>query len=87
MAYINDEKHYVYRAEGHSEDMLFVKYKSDNQVVAIPFSLFDELVVMRYAQLEEGLAVEKVQKRASKKAQGQTGGDALERAFERSKKK
>lgn len=87
MAYINDEKHYVYRGEAHIEDQLFVKYKSNDKVVAIPFSLFDELVVMRYAQLEEGMAVEKIQKRALKKYQGTTGAKALEGAFERSKKK
>lgn len=87
MAYINDSIHYVYRGEGHTEDQLFVKYKSNDKVVAIPFSLFDELVVMRYAQLEEGLAVEKIQKRASKKYKGSKGAEALERAFEGSKKK
>ena len=87
MAYINNEKHYVWRGEGTGEDCLFITTKATQKTITIPFSLFDELVVMRYAQLEEGLAVEKTQKRAWKKYEGQSGAKALEGAFERNKKK
>lgn len=81
MAYINDDKHYVYRGGGEAEDFIYIQNKILNETIAIPVSLFDELVVMRYPQLIEGHGAERVENRVWKKHNQQSGAQALGRAI------
>jgi len=84
MAYINDTKYYVFRGGGDDtaiEDCIYIKDKVTQKTLAIPVSLFDELVAMRHPQLVEGMGLEKVQYRTYKKHAGNTGVDALARVL------
>ena len=85
MAYIKNEQHYVWRGGGEKEDHIYITFKEEeimaqtNSEIQIPVTLFDELVVMRFAQLVEGMAVGKIQKRAWKKHEQQSGAQSLGR--------
>lgn len=81
MAYTNNEKHYIWRGGGEDEDQLYITFKEAKLEIKIPMSLFDELVVMRFPQIVEGMALAKVQKRAWKKHGGSLGADALARVL------
>ncbi len=74
---MNNEEYYIYRGGGETEDHIYIHVKETDKTLEIPVSLFDELVVMRYPQLVEGLVLEKVQKRAWNKHGGSLGCDAL----------
>lgn len=79
MAFVNNEEFYVWRGGGETGDELYISFKRQGVETSIPVVLFDELVVMRHAQLLENLMLDKIQKRAYKNHYGSLSCEALAR--------